>query len=91
MELVEQAGVKIMPEVRLTEITDEGVVVTEKAGAKKQIAAETVVLALGVTPLSNTVNELKSAAPQYYVIGDCANPHNIMAAVHDGFNTAVEM
>ena len=91
MDLIEQAGVKIMSEVKLTEVADNGVVVTNKAGKKLQIAADTVVLALGVAPVSKIADELKSAAPEFYVIGDCANPRNIMAAVHDGFNTAVEI
>jgi 2,4-dienoyl-CoA reductase-like NADH-dependent reductase (Old Yellow Enzyme family)/thioredoxin reductase len=90
-ELLNQHGVKFRTEIKLEKITDKGAVITDKELNQIEIYADTVVLSLGVKPLSETVKALKGFSKEEYIIGDCSNPRNIMAAIHDAFNIAAEI
>lgn len=91
LELLHQQDVEFKTEVKLEEITDQGIVVIDKKWHRHEIPADTVVLALGVKPLSETVKALQGLAREVYVIGDCSSPRHLMAAIHDAFNIAVEI
>jgi pyruvate/2-oxoglutarate dehydrogenase complex dihydrolipoamide dehydrogenase (E3) component len=89
--LLQQHGVEFRTEVKLEDITDQVIIVIDKAWHRQEIPADTVVFALGVQPLSETVKSLQGLAREVYVIGDSASPRHLMAAVHDAFNVAVEL
>jgi 2,4-dienoyl-CoA reductase-like NADH-dependent reductase (Old Yellow Enzyme family)/NADPH-dependent 2,4-dienoyl-CoA reductase/sulfur reductase-like enzyme len=91
MELLTEHGVVFKTELKLEEITDKGVLVIGKNWDRYEIPAETVVLSLGFTPRKEIVNALQGLVQETYVIGDCSNPRNLMAAIHDGFNVAAEI
>jgi 2,4-dienoyl-CoA reductase-like NADH-dependent reductase (Old Yellow Enzyme family)/NADPH-dependent 2,4-dienoyl-CoA reductase/sulfur reductase-like enzyme len=91
LEMLHEGGVKFKTEVVLEEITDTGVTVRNKDGNRIEISAETVVLSLGARPLREGVEELRCAAKESHVIGDCARPGNVMSAIHGAFNIAVEI
>jgi 2,4-dienoyl-CoA reductase-like NADH-dependent reductase (Old Yellow Enzyme family)/NADPH-dependent 2,4-dienoyl-CoA reductase/sulfur reductase-like enzyme len=55
------------------------------------IPADTVVLAVGMTPRTLTVEALRTAAPRVFVVGDCVKPRHLIDAVHEGFYSVVEM
>ncbi|HZJ68393.1 MAG TPA: NADH:flavin oxidoreductase, partial [Candidatus Eisenbacteria bacterium] len=52
------------------------------------IEADTVVLALGVTPRRKLVDEFRKEFPNAHVIGDANNSGSIQEAIHDGFQEA---
>ena len=58
---------------------------------RTSIPADTVVLAMGMTPRSTVVDELRNAAPRVFVVGDCAQPRHIIDAVREGFHSVVEL
>ncbi|MDR2486588.1 MAG: NAD(P)/FAD-dependent oxidoreductase [Clostridiales Family XIII bacterium] len=60
-------------------ITDAGVTV-EDAEGQREIAADTVVYAVGYSPLREEALAFGALAPEFYVLGDCVQPANIMAA-----------
>jgi 2,4-dienoyl-CoA reductase-like NADH-dependent reductase (Old Yellow Enzyme family)/thioredoxin reductase len=91
MELLHQNDVEFKTEVKLQEITDKGVIVTDKKGNQFGIPADTVILSLGVTSRRATVNALQGLSREAYVIGDCSSPRNLMAAIHDAFTIAAEL
>lgn len=91
LELLHQCGVDFKTEVKLEEITDKGVIIADKQWNRLEIPADTVVLSLGSKSRTQTVNKFQGLAPEVYVIGDCSNPRNLMAAIHEGFNVAVEI
>jgi pyruvate/2-oxoglutarate dehydrogenase complex dihydrolipoamide dehydrogenase (E3) component len=91
IELLHQGDVEFKTEVKLQEITDKGVIVTDKKGNRFGILADTVILSLGLKPLEATVKALQGLAREVYVIGDCSNPRNLMAAIHDAFTIAAEL
>jgi 2,4-dienoyl-CoA reductase-like NADH-dependent reductase (Old Yellow Enzyme family)/NADPH-dependent 2,4-dienoyl-CoA reductase/sulfur reductase-like enzyme len=91
LQLLDQHGVEFKTEVKLDGITDGSIVVIDKQWHRQEIPADTVVSALGVKPLSEAVKAFQGLAREVYIIGDCSSPRNLKAAIHDGFNIAVEI
>ena len=91
IQLLHQSSVEIKTEVKLEEITDNGVLIIDKQWNRVEIYADTVVLSLGLKARTEAVNTFQGLAREIYVIGDCSNPRNLMGAIHDAFNAAVEI
>ena len=89
-DLLNQNGVQFKNEVTITGFTEKGLQVVDGQNKISEIPADTIVLSLGVKALP-VAEEIKELAPEVYIIGDCACPSNIIHAVHDGFNVAVEL
>jgi 2,4-dienoyl-CoA reductase-like NADH-dependent reductase (Old Yellow Enzyme family)/thioredoxin reductase len=90
MGLLTQKGVQFRNEVKLASVTAGGVRVMDKDGGLVDIPADTIILSLGVKP--RPLNpEFRGLASETYIIGDCSNAGNLMQAIHDGFNVAVEI
>jgi len=73
--------------VRLTAITDEGVIVI-RDGQEETIAADSVVLALGTTPVNHLAEQLKGKVPEIHVIGDAKEPRQARDAISEGATVA---
>lgn len=79
-----QKGVTLLTEVRYEEITDRGLVITDKEGKRRTIEADTIVLAAGATPNTELFESLEGKVPEIHLAGDCLKPRRIMDAIHDG-------
>lgn len=90
LESLRQNGVVFRTEVKLEEITGNGVIISDRKN-RSEIPADTVVIALGYRARRETVDMFRESAREVYIIGDCSNPRNLMTAVHDAFNIAVEI
>ncbi len=65
----------------LVSVISEAKLATDaEVGSKKLFEADTVICALGMTPLREEANALRECAPLFFEIGDCAEPKNIYAA-----------
>jgi 2,4-dienoyl-CoA reductase-like NADH-dependent reductase (Old Yellow Enzyme family)/thioredoxin reductase len=91
IEQLHEHGVQFKNEVMLDEITVKGIIVRDKMGNRNEIAADTVVLSLGVRPLRERAEEFRGLAREFHVIGDCSRPRNLMSAIHDAFTITAEM
>jgi 2,4-dienoyl-CoA reductase-like NADH-dependent reductase (Old Yellow Enzyme family)/thioredoxin reductase len=93
MGLLYQHGVQFQTEVKLEEITKGGVIVVDKQRNRSEIAADAVVLSMGFKARAALAQAFQELAPDIdvHVIGDCAAPRNLMHAIHDAFNVAVEI
>lgn len=91
LELLHQNGVVFRMEVKLKEITDKGVVISDGQGIRSELPADTIVLSLGYAARCEMVDTFRELAREVYVVGDCLRPRNLMAAIHDAFNVAVEI
>lgn len=80
-----EENVRIETEITCKEVTDEGIVATDKWGREIRIETDTVVFAAGVKPLNSLKNELVGKAPEVYVIGDAKEPRKIWHAISEGF------
>ena len=70
------------------EITDEGLTIINKDGAKQTILADTIIPALPLVPDLALFESLKGKVPELYAIGDCKEPLLIVDAISRGMETA---
>jgi 2,4-dienoyl-CoA reductase-like NADH-dependent reductase (Old Yellow Enzyme family)/thioredoxin reductase len=90
-EQLDEYGVCILTEMKVEEITDKGIIAIDIEWKRSTIAADTVILSLGLKPRTTTVNQFTNVAADIYIIGDCHEAGTVKEAVHDGFNVAVEI
>jgi 2,4-dienoyl-CoA reductase-like NADH-dependent reductase (Old Yellow Enzyme family)/thioredoxin reductase len=84
-----ELGVEILLFTMVEEITASGVsAVDTMSGEKKNIEADTVVLAMGFECNDGLAEQLKGEVPEVYSIGDCVAPGKINGAVHSAAWTA---
>ena len=71
--------------VRLGEIADGGIIVSDRSSVKSEIKGDTVVLAGGLKPNRQLFDELVHLPElDVYAIGDCVEPRTIFEAIHEG-------
>ncbi|MCR4406860.1 MAG: FAD-dependent oxidoreductase [Anaerolineae bacterium] len=83
---LKEEGVEFVTEVEVEEITDGGVVVLDRQGARKLIPADWVVMARGARASDRLAREIENFHP--VVIGDAVEPRKIIDAIHEGFVVA---
>jgi pyruvate/2-oxoglutarate dehydrogenase complex dihydrolipoamide dehydrogenase (E3) component len=76
---IKKHGIKLMLEAKAVKITRQGVSY-ELRGEPGFLKADTVVNATGQVPLLEEAYALRFCAPEFYLIGDCTIPKNIMHA-----------
>ena len=91
LDLLSEAEVEVQTGVTVVAVRDDGVTVADGDGHSSEIKADTVVLALGMTPRQAGVEALKAAAPRVTVVGDCLKPRLIIDAVREGFHAVAEL
>ncbi|NLO98107.1 MAG: FAD-dependent oxidoreductase, partial [Peptococcaceae bacterium] len=76
---INKYGINVNLKTKALEITEKGVI-AEKDGEQQLFEAETVVYAVGQSPLHEEAMALHDCAPEFYVLGDCVAPRNITNA-----------
>ena len=87
-DLFESKGVKVFTSTKLTEVTNDGVIVEKADGTKKAIAADTVISALGFRPAPNLKEEWKELGVPMCEVGDATGAATILKAVWEGYEAA---
>ena len=78
-----------MTSVKVNEITDDGVVFTDKEGARGLEEADTVILALDLAPSESQLAEsLKDRVKEVFTIGDAKSFRRMRTAIYEGHVTA---
>jgi pyruvate/2-oxoglutarate dehydrogenase complex dihydrolipoamide dehydrogenase (E3) component len=83
LKMFEEKHINVMTNTKITMITDTGVQV-ETGPDTTEIEADTVVLALGMTPEKGLVEELKDKT-DVVVVGDAVDARNALEATREGF------
>jgi pyruvate/2-oxoglutarate dehydrogenase complex dihydrolipoamide dehydrogenase (E3) component len=84
---MERHNVKLRLSTAATRIDADGVHAMSPNG-ELFFKADNVVYAVGQAPLSNEAAALRDAAPEFYEIGDCVRPRNIMSATAAAYEIA---
>ncbi|MEW6076654.1 MAG: FAD-dependent oxidoreductase [Thermodesulfobacteriota bacterium] len=84
------SDVTMMPGTRLVEITDDAVIV-QAGEERKNIPADTVILALGAKPNDTLSAQGKALGIDTIVIGDAKAPRKISDAVFEGFEAGLKV
>ena len=87
-DLLAAEGVAVRTGTSVTAIADAGARVAGPGGGEDLLAADTVVVATGYEPVRDGHEAWSAAAPEVLVIGDAAEPRNIMAAIWDAYEVA---
>jgi NADPH-dependent 2,4-dienoyl-CoA reductase/sulfur reductase-like enzyme len=88
-ESLNKHQVKIETNTKLDEITEDGIIATNREGKKTKIKGDTVVLALGLKADSKLYDEITFLPGiDVYSVGDYGEPRNIYDALHEGHLTA---
>lgn len=84
--------IRVLTGASCTKITPESVTVkTLATGEEETIPCQSVVLAAGMRAREDEVDRLRPLAPTVYVVGDARAAKNVMMAVRDGYDAAVDM
>ena len=84
---IKKYGIAVSFNTKAVEVTAEGVK-CEGSDGETFISADTVIYATGQRPLWEDAGALSLCAPDYYPIGDCVAPKNIMNATSMAFSVA---
>jgi 2,4-dienoyl-CoA reductase-like NADH-dependent reductase (Old Yellow Enzyme family)/thioredoxin reductase len=92
MGLLERHHVEYHPDAQLERITENSAIVKERNEKEREILCDTIVLALGMTPCLEVVNEFEDFVKEVYVVGDCATLRgDLWNATTSGFNAAMNI
>ena len=95
MKKIPETDIVIKYETGLQEVRDESVVVRDsKTGESYEIPCDTVLLAMGIKPRFDVVDELRHCVPETSVaiVGDCNNKAGAIAeAVNQAFQACIHI
>jgi len=80
----EKLGVQVWTGVKVSEVTPQGLLLTDKASKEHLIKVDSVVFAGGYTADEKTVQMARGSVREVYAIGDCREPHSILDAIAEG-------
>lgn len=89
--LLAESKVELLTGTKIAAITDKGAVVESGAGEKKTLEADSVILAMGMKSESSFAGELRGNGMDIYEIGDGRQVVNIMNAIWDGHEVAMNI
>jgi len=85
LDLLAFYKVKMMLNTTPIEILDDGVVLMNNSSSKDILQANTLVLAMGLQPVQELYQNLRSEVADLYIIGDARKAWNIMNAIWDAY------
>ena len=87
-EKLAMTKIKVHTGSRLVAINDRGIVI-DNGGKKVEIPVDSVVMAVGFTPIKELSDKLREETDlKVYSIGDCVCPGKIFDAIHSAYKTA---
>lgn len=84
LQILKTKQVELLTGWKVQEIKKDRVLLAGREWQIKEIPAESVILALGLTPNRELIQPLKESFSEVHVIGDCLEPRKIYQAVHEG-------
>ncbi len=92
--LIKKLEIPVYNSYKLMEITDSSIICENTNTSEKlELPADTVLLALGVTPRHDVADELRRSVPEteVYVVGDAVKSGNVGPAIMSAFRAAAYM
>ncbi|RLC95215.1 MAG: NADH:flavin oxidoreductase [Chloroflexi bacterium] len=85
MTLLAENQVEMLTDLKISEVTDTGVLAVDKEHNIRSLEADSVVLAWGLSPVTALYEDPKGKVPELYMVGDCVEPRKIGEATRDGY------
>ncbi len=80
-EFLAEAGVKVLTQVKVKEITDGTVKYVDSEGKEETVSVDTVIVAVGRSPNKDLYQKLVGKGVEIYEIGDCTGPEKVEKAI----------
>lgn len=87
---IRDSRIKIHVKTMAKEVTDQGLVCQTPDG-EVLLEADTILLAAGMRPDRDLVNDFYNTAPRVFTIGDCMKPGRVLEAVNLGYYRALDI
>jgi 2-enoate reductase len=87
-QYLDEEGVQILTGVKVERIGKNSVTYTH-AGKKRELAFDTLLVALGRVSDDQPAANLSDVAPEVYRVGDCLEPHSIRHSIHSAARVAL--
>jgi len=87
-EKLDAAGVKILTHTRVLEVTEDGLVIQRDSGEIKAMKGQSIILAVGLVPITDLKDTLSDEVPEVYAIGDCVEARQVFNAFWEAYRTA---
>ncbi|MFC2059420.1 FAD-dependent oxidoreductase, partial [Chloroflexota bacterium] len=87
LNMVSESKVEVLTNTKFIEVTKEGAIVNADS-SKRELKANSIVLALGFQSESALRDELEGLVPELFTIGDCVKPRSILNAMWEGFHAS---
>lgn len=87
LDYLREREVEILTKVEYVEFRKDGLLI-RRDGEERLIAADTVVLATGSTPVRDALEAWSGVGVKAIAIGDCVEPRDLASAIREGFETA---
>lgn len=87
LKALQRAAIKTILEAQWKEAVEGGIRI-ERKGQEELVEADSLVLAIGAEPNRGLYSQLEGMVQELYLIGDANTPRNMLAAIHEAFETA---
>ena len=87
MNMIKESGVEVLTRTTLVQVTKQAATV-EAEGSKRELKADSIVLALGFKSETALQDELAGKVPELFAVGDCVKPRKILHAMWEGFHAS---
>ena len=91
LEFLGKENVEMLLETKADAVLETGLQVTGPDGATRELPADSILMATGMTSNLVDVGPWRDVAAEVTLIGDCRKPGKIFQAVHEGFHAAMEI
>jgi 2-enoate reductase len=88
LDLLDVNRIEVIKNAQITEVTQEGVLLSQSNSRLRELRASTVVLSIGLQPNSHLYELLAERFDCVYALGDCRQPKNVMQAVWDAYEVS---
>jgi len=84
LQIMKKGRVETFTGWKLEKIEEGGVFLSDRNWNRREVPADSVILALGMASNQDLIQPLKENFREVYVIGDCLEPRKIYQAIHEG-------
>lgn len=90
VERLQAADIQVHTRWILREVTNQGILCEDKNWQTHEVAADTVVIGIGLKSNKELVEKFEGLAPEVYAIGDCVEAREIYSAFEDAWRAVLQ-
>jgi 2,4-dienoyl-CoA reductase (NADPH2) len=91
LKRLKEKGVTILTNTRVIGIEKGKVIIESKDGAKKELKADSVIIAVGSVPENALFDSLRGKVKEIFLVGDSQEPGNIGSALRSATEVGLKI